>query len=457
MPYSVTNSFKRGTFKTYTRHTQHAFQVHGTDDGPRKRIRMDEDGTVIEEKFNLPDEAPPVLAPEDRNQSSSTVPSSPPPADLDDLTDPIMKKNDAESPPSSPPPRLPSPETTSTKPAFSFLKRKRSLRSRQVPDSSDSQPLTNIAPNVQPELPRPAKKARLTQMQIDLGGQVQKTCKTCGMEYVPSNKEDAALHKEFHAMNVGGVDVGKKLQSSKDLKKAYPRDKRWLNEGEDMVMVDRKSPLWAKQKASKIMEVVNTELGSARINDDDLWAPLPPTTERAIQTSRKKKDTAGPDNEGDLFKAFLHLEGEKCVGFCLVEKISGGRRVVDPETEEDFKAAEDIGLRSSSISVSADTHVVLLGIARIWTSKSHRGRGIAKELLEAARGNFFYGLEVRKDLIAFSQPTESGDHHPPHSPHLPKVLIPRSLPVPVQLSPPLLPPIRKSNVESPFPHEARFG
>ncbi|KAL8780459.1 MAG: hypothetical protein Q9194_000889 [Teloschistes cf. exilis] len=407
MPYSVTNSFKRGTFKTYTRHTEHAFQVHGTDDGPRKRIRMDEDGTVIEEKFNLPDEDP-LLALEDRNQSSSTVPSSPPPADLDDLTDPIMKEDDAESPPSSPPPRLLSPETTSTKPAFSFLKRKRSLRSRQVPDSLDSQPLTNIAPNVQPELPRPAKKARLTQMQIDLGGQVQKTCKTCGMEYIPSNKEDAALHKEFHAMNVGGVDVSKKFQSSKDLKKAYPRDKRWLNEGEDMVMVDRKSPLWAKQKASKIMEVVNTELGSAKINDDDLWAALPPTTERAVQTSRKKKDTAGPENGGDRFKAFLHLEGEKCVGFCLVEKISGGRRVVDPETEEDFKAAEDIGLRSSSISVSADTHVILLGIARIWTSKSHRGRGIAKELLEAARGNFFYGLEVRKDLIAFSQPTESG-------------------------------------------------
>ncbi|KAL8695381.1 MAG: hypothetical protein Q9218_000140 [Villophora microphyllina] len=408
MPYGVSNSFKRGMIKTYARQTQNAFPIHDAD-RPRKRIRMDQHGAVIEENFNMPDEDPPALNPEDRVPSSSTVPSSPPPADLDDLTDPTTtKENGTESPSSSPPPRLPSPETTTTKPAFSFLKRKRTLRSREISDS-DSKPLSDIAPNVQPDLPRPAKKTRLTQMQIDLGGEVQKTCKVCGMDYIPSNKEDAALHKEFHAMNLGGVDVGKKFQSSKDLKKAYPQDKRWLNEGEDMVMVDRKSPLWAKQKVRKILEIVDTELGAAKIEDDDLWAPLPLNTERTVQTTKKKKkDSGGLETAGDRFKAFLHIEGEKCVGFCLVEKISGARRVADPQTEEDSKPAEELGLRSSSISVSKGIDVVLLGIARVWTSKSHRGQGIAKDLLEAARGNFFYGLEVRKNLVAFSQPTESG-------------------------------------------------
>ncbi|KAL8701782.1 MAG: hypothetical protein Q9201_004730 [Fulgogasparrea decipioides] len=409
MPYGVSNSFKRGTIKTYARQLQRALLVHDTDI-PRKRIRMANDGTVIEERFNMPDEEPPTIDPEDRVPSSSTVPSSPPPSGLDEISDPIAAAEDqaAESPPSSPPPRLPSPEHATTKPAFSFLKRKRSLRSRDVPNNA-SEPLADIAPNIQPDLPRPAKKTRLTQMQIDLGGEVQKTCKTCGMEYVPWNKEDAALHKDFHAMKLGGVDVGRKFQSSKDLKKAYPQDKRWLNEGEDMVAVDRKSPLWARNKVKKVLEVVNTELGSAEIKDDELWAALAPHLEGPVQTSKKKKkEDGGSDKEGDRFKAFLHLEGEKCVGVCLAEKITSAKRVIESKVDADATAENASALRSSSISASEDVDVALLGIARIWTSKSHRTRGIARDLLEAARGNFFYGIEVRKELVAFSQPTESG-------------------------------------------------
>ena len=233
------------------------------------------------------------------------------------------------------------------------------------------------------------------------------------MEYIPSNKQDAALHKDFHALNIGGVDVGKKFLSSKDggLKRAYPRNKKWLNEGEDMVMVDRKSPLWARNKVKKVMEVVNTELGSADIEDDQLWAPLIPNPESSGQsTTKKRKHGDSSDKASERFKAFLHIEREKCIGFCLAEKISNARRVIDTDPEVVGKKSHDIppALRSSSITTSADVDIALLGITRIWTSKSHRSRGIAAGLLETARGNFFYGMEVPKDLIAFSQPTESG-------------------------------------------------
>ena len=54
--------------------------------------------------------------------------------------------------------------------------------------------------------------------------------------------------------------------------------------------------------------------------------------------------------------------------------------------------------------------IALLGISRIWTSKSHRRKGIASALLDCARGNFFYGVEVPKEIVAFSQPTESGGY-----------------------------------------------
>ncbi|KAL8768422.1 MAG: hypothetical protein Q9209_005328 [Squamulea sp. 1 TL-2023] len=372
---------------------------------------MDDDGTAIEVYLNMPAEDPPTIAAEDRVASSSTLPSSPAPADQGLLSDSLPSTaRGTESPPSSPPPRLPSPEPARKKPAFSFLRRKRSLRSHDVSDSTP-EPLADIAPNIQANPPRTLKRTRLTQMQIDLGGEVQKKCKACGMEYIPSNKEDAALHKEFHAMNLAGVDVGKNFLSKRDggLKRAYPRDKRWLNEGEEMVMVDRKSPLSARNRVKRVLEVANAELGSADIGDEELWAPLPPVKDRPIQIKgKKKKENDTADKSGERFKAFLHLEGENCIGFCLAEKISSANRVIDPETIDNQQTEDDTAVRSSSISFSPDVDVVLLGIARIWTSKSHRGKGIATDLLETARGNFFYGVEVPKDLVAFSQPTESG-------------------------------------------------
>ncbi|KAL8940471.1 MAG: hypothetical protein Q9216_002800 [Gyalolechia sp. 2 TL-2023] len=370
---------------------------------------MDMDGTAIEEYLNVPAEDPPTVAPEDRVPSSSTAPSSSPHPDQDLFSDPITNQDrGSESSLSPPPPQLASPKPAPKKPAFCFLKRKRSLRSQDIPTST-SEALTDIAPNIQSDAPRPTKKTRFTQMQIDLGGEVQKTCKACGMEYIPSNKEDAVLHKEFHSMNIGGVDVGKKFLSPKDgvLKRAYPRDKRWLSEGEDMVMIDRKSPLWARNKVKKVLEVVNTELGSAEIEDEQLWANLP-STEHSGPKAKKKKDSEGADKAGERFKAFLHIEKEKCIGLCLAEKISNARRVIDPKVDEDGEPATDPASRSSSISTSADLDLALLGITRIWTSKLHRGRGVALGLLETARGNFFYGMEVPKELVAFSQPTESG-------------------------------------------------
>ncbi|KAL8805591.1 MAG: hypothetical protein Q9182_001856 [Xanthomendoza sp. 2 TL-2023] len=377
---------------------------------------MDNDGTAIEEYVNMPAEDPPTIAAEDRVPSSSTVPSSPAPANHDVFSDPISIAADGtESPPSSPPPRLPSPEPATKKSVFSFLKRKRSLRSHNATGSAP-EALADIAPNIQSHAAPPAKRMRLTQMQIDLGGEVQRKCKGCGMEYIPSNKEDAALHTEFHGMNLAGINLGKKFLSKKDggLKRAYPHDKSWLNENEEMVVVDRKSPLWARNKVKKVLEVANADLGSADIGDEVLWAALSSTPDRGTQPKAKKKrmkkqkDSEAADKAGDRFKAFLHLEGERCVGFCLAEKISNANKVVDPDTDDDQLAESDSAARSSSISVSANVDVVLLGISRIWTSKSHRRRGIAADLLDTARDNFFYGVEVPKDLVAFSQPTESG-------------------------------------------------
>ena len=335
-----------------------------------------------------------------REESASSVaaPSSPPAVE-NALFSSDGQQDDSElsSAPSSPPP-LPSPIPASRKPAFSFLKRKRPA----FDDGFATEPLADITPNAR-KLPRLAKKP-LTQMQIDLGGEVRKTCRTCGMEYIPSVKEDAALHSKYCAMNVGGVDMGKAFVKDDSVKRI--RSERAREEEREMVVtVDRKSSIAARNRTRKVLDVVNAELSATDIDDEHLWGALNPE-QKIIET--RKSSSEGGDKRGDRFKAFLYLVNDKCVGFCLAEKISSALGVVAG------CAAGDDGIRviqtskSSSISVSTSADVALLGISRIWTSKTYRGKGLALDLLECARHNFFYGVEAPKDLVAFSQPTESG-------------------------------------------------
>ena len=380
---------------------------------------MDATGTVVEENINghlnveepagkpLPSslnaitnkhtEAKPDASREE-TASSVTAPSSPPAIENALFSSDALQDDSELSSAPSTPPRLPSPITASRKPTFSFLKRKRPT----FDDGSASEPLSDITPNVR-KLPRLTRKP-LTQMQIDLGGEVRKTCRTCGMEYIPSVKEDAALHSKYCAMNVGGVDMGKAFVKDDSMKR-IPSERAREDEREMVVTVDRKSSTAARNRTKKVLDVVNAELSATDIDDDHLWGVLNPD-QKILET--RKGSTEGGDRRGGRFKAFLYLVHDKCVGFCLAEKISSAFGVVSGS------AAGEDGIRviktskSSSISVSTSADIALLGISRIWTSKTHRGKGLAVDLLECARNNFFYGVEAPKDLVAFSQPTESG-------------------------------------------------
>ncbi|MCJ1450651.1 N-acetyltransferase O1 (Establishment of cohesion protein 1) [Mycoblastus sanguinarius] len=407
MPFGVSNSFKRGTLKTYSR--QRARVDSSCDvDRPRKRIRMDATGSVVEENFGLLLEEENTLdegcapakdhTPTEDPPSSITAPSSPPAAERALLSSDALQDDSELSSPLSSPPRLPSPVPASRKPAFSFLKRKR----QTFDDGSASEPLSDITPNVR-KMPRVAKR-RMTQMQIDLGGEVRRTCRTCGMEYIPSVKEDGALHSKFCAINAGGVEMGKTFLKDDSVKRIRS-ERASGTEGEMVVVVDRRSSVVGRNKTRGVLEVVNAELSATDIEEDRLWGALDPE-KKVIET--RKGGSEGSDRRGERFKAFFYLVDDKCVAFCLAEKISNAFPVIDTRTEGEEVGKIMAASRSSSISVSTTADVVLLGISRIWTSKSYRGQGLAVDLLDCARGNFFYGVEVPKNLVAFSQPTESG-------------------------------------------------
>lgn len=232
------------------------------------------------------------------------------------------------------------------------------------------------------------------------------------MDYIPSNAEDAALHKKFHAMNVGGVDLTKSFVESMRTKSVWSG-----GNGSFIAVIGRNDSLAARNRATKVLEVVNTELGAVPIGDDVLWSHIlseessvtPPsaangTPEGSVATSTAKKPTI----KSDRFKVYLYIQGSKCIGLCLAETISEAYAVLGEGEASDGVRQVPAIARSSAISVRRDAALALLGISRIWTSNLHRKKGVARTLLDCARADFLYGLEVPKEKIAFSQPTESG-------------------------------------------------
>lgn len=414
----------RGTVKTYSRQHTRVNGFSDVDFGPRKRIRMGETGVVVIEEICTPGYSPEredrddlslsthqaqsrEISPAPSRVSQSTAntrPSSPLKSDPPFSSDNGKHDSALASPMSSPPPKESNSPIPKHEPAFRFLKRKRAAR-----EDCTNEPLSDTTTNMV-KIPGPTKKGRLKQMQIDLGVELRRTC-TCGMEYIPSNKEDSELHSKFHQMNARGVSVGKGFLKRAGLGKIVPKHGSW-NAGETTVMVDFKSSATAKNKARKVLELVNTELSAADLGEEQLWGGIQssnPATKRPVGKKRKAEaSTVEPEKRGDRFKAFLRIEGDHCIGFCLAEKISVAYRVSDLQAKKHGIGISSPALQSSSISHTTASDVALLGILRIWTSKANRKCGIATNLLECARNSFFYGMEVPKELMAFSQPTESG-------------------------------------------------
>ena len=238
----------------------------------------------------------------------------------------------------------------------------------------------------------------MVQMQLDLVGQHRKACKTCGMEYIPSNAEDVALHKKFHAMNFGGVDCTKAMVERLRQKQIWSG-----GEGSFIAVVGRRDAITLRNKASDVLKVVNTELAAVPISDEELWSQ----TTLSASTKASEED-ATTSEKCDRFKVYLHIRGQKCVAACLAERIQEAYTVLaqDETSEQPTQPLADS--QSSSISVSTTAVTVLLGISRIWVSNQFRKQGLARRLLDSTRSDFMYGLTVEKHLIAFSQPTESG-------------------------------------------------
>jgi len=182
-----------------------------------------------------------------------------------------------------------------------------------------------------------------------------------------------------------------------------------------VVVVDRKISLPARRTVQRVLEVVNKELGSVEIPEAELWG---------------QKTLEGETDDGkkvDNYKVFLHVVDGKCVAVCLAERISKAFRVKsasaparsEDNREKDVSKEDPAPLTPTSSTAphlpsTADLLLeeksvpAMVGVSRIWTSKTFRKKGIANNLLDCVTTQFVYGLDIEKEEIAFSQPTDMG-------------------------------------------------
>lgn len=335
------------------------------------------------------------------------------------------------TPPSSPPPMLEitPPVVKARKPTFPALeKKKQKEKKRKIEETErdDSEPLSEIRNSSRPpapavplqpvQPPRPAQPKVLTQTVLDFGqANAPVTCNQCQMSYTPSVLEDAKLHGMYHNRHRDGIELDKSFTKSA---------MRWCYEVPNIpgsvVVVDRKISLPARRTVQRVLEVVNKELGSVEIPESELFGQR--TLEGDPEDAKKS----------DCYKTFLHIIDGKCVAVCLAERISKGYRVKAANAHEQTKDGQNLGPSMNredsalltptsstapvkdSFPSSADLELeeeavdVVVGVSRLWTSKTFRKKGIANNLLDCVLTKFIYGRDIEKDEIAFSPPTDMG-------------------------------------------------
>jgi len=65
-------------------------------------------------------------------------------------------------------------------------------------------------------------------------------------------------------------------------------------------------------------------------------------------------------------------------------------------------------LLSSQCLITSQSQPAIIGISRIWVHHQFRRQGIATALLDSIRNDFIYGVYVKKDQVAVTQPSTEG-------------------------------------------------
>jgi N-acetyltransferase len=235
---------------------------------------------------------------------------------------------------------------------------------------------------------------------LDVGLDAFKECKECGMPYNSTRAEDRKAHEDFHKQVVGGV-VLKKSSKRPDVT-VYSE----VIEGVEhriQALSCKDSPDW-RLHFEAALQASYGDLDGPPLDSSVLWSEI--------------QDPQHPQSESLVprYKVFVYYIAGNIVGVLLAEKVSEAGYFYHGDARYTREGSYDCLVhynldeydRKQQYVYTDETHKVLMCVDRIWVHAEHRFEGIATWLVDIARENFIFNMDIDKKYICFSWPTTMG-------------------------------------------------
>lgn len=371
-----------------------------------------------------------------------------------------------------PPATKPLVESADDAPRVTYSRRKKEAKRPAECDDDEKEeecpaalPLstTTTATTTTKHPPPQKKKKALTQAHLDLGQRafVCLTCPQCGMVYAPGDARDERVHATFHADALQGPRLSLGRASSSSAASSSSSSSSSLVEVisfppslgsgngshrggnhpplRGRVLHAPPGPALAGAGVGRALAVAEAALGAV-----PGWllglCPSPAAgaardgageeEERGEGGSGAGEPASSPSSSPSSFQrrpapprpltaaaalrcgkhAFLFecSETRRAVGVAVVEALASGTRLRRVGGDGGGSGGEG-GAEGAEATTTAGAAGAALGVRGVWVSPSHRRRGVASALLDAARARAVaYTVVGRRALVVFSQPTEAG-------------------------------------------------
>jgi len=106
-------------------------------------------------------------------------------------------------------------------------------------------------------------------------------------------------------------------------------------------------------------------------------------------------------------KRVIFIFKKKLIGCAIAETIESAYKVLLNTTHDPLQP-ENPNRTNNQCIITKEPQPAIIGISRIWVHHQYRRQGIATALLDSIRNHFIYGLSVKKELIAVTQPSTEG-------------------------------------------------
>lgn len=225
-------------------------------------------------------------------------------------------------------------------------------------------------------------------IQATFGTTKSLTCKTCGMTFHRHVPKDNAVHAKYHNDFLNGLPW--KSGPEKLLEKVtLTVEKKALELG--IVVIDAALVAMVK-KVDKILDMVNCELNAPTAND--AWKLRNNAKNNGTSTLLESPTSNSAPIPG---RAFVLLALSRAIGLVVTEPI------VDILAQSRWMVH-----RTQDVVPGQVNRNTKIGISRIWIAPKWRRRGLGRVLLRAVLKHSVFGMAIKPQEVAFSQPSYAG-------------------------------------------------